>query len=324
MAMCAPIGALGLLSADSAVVGERKRCITASAANQDCARDGNEDSDEETIADDDHEPPWVRWDRQATNYCDFWSERAAAAAARGLSPEDKSSDDVPAMPCMGDSGGPLPPMGLASDLEPHRPNIAPRHVPFNALVARPVNKVDIARTSAAKAAMDSEWKRLIDKRVWDVDSVREWRDVAAEASRKKTEVQFGFLFGIRVEKNAELPADHPSRKFKGPVVFQGNRVVNQNWEAAVFQDMGNSPVTMDASHACDCYGSMPGNKTEIADSEQAYIQADLQGNDCWICLPPEARKPAWAHFVKPVVSQIAAPFGRSTVMSMCVRWDCCP
>ena len=53
-------------------------------------------------------------------------------------------------------------------------------------------------------------------------------------------------------------------------MFQGNRVVNQNWEAAVFQDMGNSPATMDASRACDCYGSMPGNKTEIADAEQAY------------------------------------------------------
>ena len=82
--------------------------------------------------------------------------------------------------------------------------------------------------------MDSEWKRLIDKHVWDVDSVREWRDVAAQALLKKTEVQFGYLFGICVEKNAELPADHPSRKFKGRVVFQGNRVVNQNWEAAVF------------------------------------------------------------------------------------------
>ena len=56
----------------------------------------------------------------------------------------------------------MPPVGLASHLEPHRPKIAPRRAPFNALVARPVNKVEIARTPAAKAAMDSEWKRLID------------------------------------------------------------------------------------------------------------------------------------------------------------------
>jgi hypothetical protein len=274
------MGALGLLSAESAVVGEWKRCITALAATQDCTSDGNEDSDEETIADDDQEPPRAHWDRQATNYCDFWSERAAAAAACGLSPGEKRSDDVPAMPFIGDPGGPLPPIGLASHLERHRPKIAPRRVPFNALVARPVHKVEIARTPAAQAAMDSEWKRLIDK-VWDVDSVREWCDVAAEASRKKKEVQLGYLFGICVEKNAELPADHPSRKFKGRVVFHGNRVVNQNWEAAVFQDMGKSPATMDASRACDCYyGSMPGNKTEIADAEQAYIQADLKGNDC--------------------------------------------
>jgi hypothetical protein len=77
------MGALGLLSADSAVVGDRKRCITSAAATQDCASDGN--SDEETHADEDQEPPWVHWDRQATNYSDFWSQRAAAAAACGLS-----------------------------------------------------------------------------------------------------------------------------------------------------------------------------------------------------------------------------------------------
>eukprot|EP00972_Heterocapsa_arctica_P101389 14942994-Heterocapsa_arctica.AAC.1 len=55
-----------------------------------------------------------------------------------------------------------------------------------------------------------------------------------------------------VEKNSELPAGHPKRKFKGRVVFQGNRVTNQNWEAAIFQDLGSCPATMEASRAADC------------------------------------------------------------------------
>eukprot|EP00972_Heterocapsa_arctica_P086558 12759454-Heterocapsa_arctica.AAC.1 len=42
-----------------------------------------------------------------------------------------------------------------------------------------------------------------------------------------------------VEKNSELPEGHPKRKFTGRVVFQGNRVTNQNWEAAIFQDLGS-------------------------------------------------------------------------------------
>ena len=43
-------------------------------------------------------------------------------------------------------------------------------------------------------------------------------------------------------KNAELPEGSPARKYKGRVVFQGNRVVNQNWETAIFQDLGSAPL----------------------------------------------------------------------------------
>ena len=71
--------------------------------------------------------------------------------------------------------------------------------------------------------------------------------------------------------------------------YQGNRVVNQSREAALFQDLGSSPATLDASRAADAYGCVPGHDTEIADAEQAYIQADLKGTPSWVCLPPEAR-----------------------------------
>jgi hypothetical protein len=41
---------------------------------------------------------------------------------------------------------------------------------------------------------------------------------------------------------------------------------------------------MEASRAADCYGSAPWAPIEIADAEQAYIQAELSGTPCWICL----------------------------------------
>jgi hypothetical protein len=37
----------------------------------------------------------------------------------------------------------------------------------------------------------------------------------------------GRVFGICVEKNAELLEGDPSRKYKGRVVFQGNQVLDQ-------------------------------------------------------------------------------------------------
>ena len=61
--------------------------------------------------------------------------------------------------------------------------------------------------------MQGEWDRLRSKVVWDESIVREWSDVAKEAQDAGIEINFGYLFGICVEKNFELPPGHPKRKF---------------------------------------------------------------------------------------------------------------
>eukprot|EP00974_Lingulodinium_polyedra_P110417 10678474-Lingulodinium_polyedra.AAC.1 len=71
------------------------------------------------------------------------------------------------------------------------------------------------------------------------------------------------------------------RKYKYRVVFQGNRVVDQNYDAAIFQDLGSAPATIEASRAADAYGAAPGHETEVADVEQAYVQADMTGTPTW-------------------------------------------
>ena len=91
-------------------------------------------------------------------------------------------------------------------------------------VARPVTKDEIKRTPLAQQAVALEWKRLQDMRCWEVDKVREWREVKAEARRTGQVHHVGRVFALCHEKNAELPPDHPNRKFKGRVVFQGNHV----------------------------------------------------------------------------------------------------
>ena len=77
--------------------------------------------------------------------------------------------------------------------------------------------------------------------------------------KEQKEVNFGYLFGICVEKGSELPDGHPLKKYKYRVVFQGNRVVNQDWDAATFEDLGSSPATLESSRACDLYGCAPGH-----------------------------------------------------------------
>ena len=146
-------------------------------------------------------------------------------------------DDIPAMPVV-DS---------LSSISVHRDKNAPRFLPFNALVARSVGKAEIRRTPEAQAALKKEWDKLVDQKVWDASSVCEWRDAAAKARKDGIEAQFGHIFAICVEKNSELPKGDPHRKFKGRVVFQGNRVVNQDWLEAGFQDLGSAPAGLEAS-----------------------------------------------------------------------------
>ena len=138
--------------------------------------------------------------------------------------------------------------------------------------------------------MKKEWDRLRSTYVWDEDHPREWDEVRAEAGRGGYTFHLGYLFGICVENNSEL-AEH-LRKYKGRVVFQGNQVYDQNYNYAIFQDLGSSPATLQAAKAVDVFGCVPGHAIEIADAEQAYIQADMKGDPTWICLPPEAR-PTW-------------------------------
>lgn len=166
---------------------------------------------------------------------------------------------------------------------------------LSACVARPVSRKEAAGNQKAVEDSGKEWTRLIDKDAWDYSVIREWGEIVHTA-RRKQQVHLGRIFGIMVEKGSELPKDDPARKFKYRVCFQGSNVVDQNWEAALFQDLGSSPAGMEASKAADCYGSFAGNDVEQSDAEQAYVQAFLEGVETWISLPDECiNSPKYKH-----------------------------
>jgi len=108
-------------------------------------------------------------------------------------------------------------------------------------VARPVKRAEVESNPDAQAALRKEWDRLRKIKVWLEDQVVEWGDICK--SGKKAHV--GRIFEICVEKNSELPAGHPLRKYKGHVVFQGNQVWDANYDYAIFQELGSNPVTME-------------------------------------------------------------------------------
>ena len=88
--------------------------------------------------------------------------------------------------------------GSALLAELHRDKVAPKVLPFNAMVAKPITRKEVAKIPRAKAAMDEEWERLRKKEVWDLSTVEEWSKVASKARAEGREVAFGYVFGICV------------------------------------------------------------------------------------------------------------------------------
>ena len=128
---------------------------------------------------------------------------------------------------------------------------------------------------------------------------------------KGEETHMARAHGICVEKHSQLPVGDPKRKFKGRGVLLGNQVKNQSFEAAMFQDLGNSPASFEASHWADFLGCHDGWDVQMADAVQAYIQATLRGTPCWIELPPEAvpSECRWDKYRRPVVPLRKALYG---------------
>lgn len=140
-------------------------------------------------------------------------------------------------------------------------------------VARAVQRKEMMASKKALAVKDMEWGKLWNQKVWDASVVKSWSQVAYEARSQHKDIHLEKLFGISVEKGSELPVDDERRKYKHGVVFQGNRVVDQYWEKALFQDLGSAPATMEAARTCIMHGLMPGNEIMQADAMQAYVQA---------------------------------------------------
>ena len=190
--------------------------------------------------------------------------RKLAAATPLLELFTDGTITVPAMPCR----------SAGDEQQVHRDKSARKHFPVNLAVARPVSKKELRSNPKAKAAMDAEWAKLEEAGVWDME-VKCWFEIAAEARRTGKKVHVGALFDICTEKNSELSPNDSLRKFKGRVVFQGNRVVDEAHEAALFADLGSAPSTMEAARIADFIGCSPGCDEELADAVQAYVQAPL-------------------------------------------------
>ena len=205
--------------------------------------------------------------------------------------KNKTTDDddllaIPTMPCTSTSNNihrtKIPAEGLGGKL-------------FNAMVSRPVGRAEIDSNPKAKEAMLKEWKGLREQAAFDFP----WFVNMMKLLQKPRRTRKKSIWLVCMEYAwkriiYQLPEGNPGRKFKARGVLLGNQVMNQHWEAAFFQDLGNSPASFEASRCADFYGCLPGHAVKLADAIQAYIQAKLKGPLCWVELPTDA----WPHEIQ--------------------------
>ena len=177
------------------------------------------------------------------------------------------------------------------------------------MVTKLLSRAEMLSNPKALEAIRAEADGLVKAGTWELSSVREKEDVRKEAKASGVSVHFGQLMTIASIKFYEL-ADH-LHKMKGRIVYRGDCAKDEHGAAAVYQELGANPTSVQGLNACLAYGSLPGNRATAADAVKAYVQALLSSKyKTWIELPPELRPKYWKQqFVKPVVLLIKALYG---------------
>ena len=161
-----------------------------------------------------------------------------------------------------------------------------------AAVTKLLSRAEMLADPAALKAVQDEARGLEAAGAWDLESVREYADVKAEAQRSGISVHFGQLMSIASIKFWEL-AKH-LQKTKGRIVYRGDCAKDENGAAAVYQELGANPTSVQGLNACIAYGSAPGHICTAADAVKAYVQAFLKSkHKTWIELSPELRPKWW-------------------------------
>ena len=178
-----------------------------------------------------------------------------------------------------------------------------------AMVTKLLSRAEMLSNPRALEAIRAEADGLVKAGTSDLSSVREKEDVRKEAKASGISVHFGQLMTIAAIKIYEL-ADH-LHKMKGRIVYPDHCAKDEHGAAAVYQELGANPTSVQGLNACLAYGSLPGNCATAADAVKAYVQALLSSKyKTWIELPPELRPKYWKqHFARPVVLLIKALYG---------------
>ena len=134
---------------------------------------------------------------------------------------------------------------------------------------------------------------------WQLTTVRNKKEVIAEARNEGRKVYFASLVDLCHLKKSEL--EPQIQKYKGRVVLRGDIVKDDSGSYAVFTEAGSSPSQRTAAQVMDVISRLPGCAGQAADAVSADTQVKMvdapsllkitksECPDIWIRLPKHER-----------------------------------
>ena len=140
------------------------------------------------------------------------------------------------------------------------------------------------RCEEALKAQKIEKEKLLERRVWLPETVREWSDVVRDDSFD--EALCGRVFVIMGYKGDETTCG----KYKARGVFAGNNVQTKSGTPAaeLYQEISSCPATAASARIVSAIAALRGLDVTARDGESAYTQSSIRGPGrppCWVRLP---------------------------------------
>ena len=127
---------------------------------------------------------------------------------------------------------------------------------------------------------------------WDDASACDADELIRQSRVLSQDIRIAELMVLCGVKHAEL--DESKQRYKGRIVYRGDRVLNQTGDVVLFTEVATSPTTIIALNLCLWWGPVAGHATSTADAVQAFLQSYLPEDEpTYVILPKQLWLSSW-------------------------------